>query len=143
MIYTSKRRGIGLRLHNNGQVSEEFVAFVGIGFLMAIIVMMVIFNEQQNKFRERDISETRELAIKIEEEIIIAATVENGFARNFSLPSTLPSGKGYGIVENSSYVRIVAETSEWEVRVPKYNGSIQKGQNTICKKYGKVFIGSC
>ena len=125
-----------------GQVSIEFLIFVAISFVMAIVITSVALDQQQEKTSERNKVGVQDVANKIQEEIVIAQSVQSGFMRNFTLPEKLPSGNPYSIFQNSSYIRVVAEETEVEVNVPPYEGQVVMGANVICNRNGEVFVGT-
>ncbi len=121
------------------QISLEFVMFVGIGFMVAIILMLVISQQQADRESERDDLELRDLAYMIEEEVLLASSVEPGYWRNFSVE--LPNDGEFDVSVNGSYVKLTAESTLFEFSVPPFQGQIVRGANVICNKNGEVFIG--
>jgi hypothetical protein len=124
------------------QVSTEFIIFLGIGFLIATVVLVSVYEEEQSMFNRRDQEEIHDLSVKIQQEIAIAGMVEDGYVRNFTLPDALPSGKTYSIFANGTYITIVDPISQFEFSVPEYHGMISIGSNVICRRNSEVWVGS-
>ena len=70
---------------SKAQISAEFFIFLGLVFLIAI-AFEVVSLDQLNDFKAQKESEAvKDLALKVQKELFIAASVEDGFTRVFEI----------------------------------------------------------
>ncbi|MBI5389206.1 hypothetical protein HZB01_02375 [Candidatus Woesearchaeota archaeon] len=126
-----------------------FMLFVFVTFLA--IAMTRLVEVQKNK----DVELIKDLATVITSEINLAFTQEEGYLRTFELPQALKS-KNYTvkvecpIVSNYSVLILQYQDhiidSEFPFIIPKVNGTLSKGANTITKTSNALLLnggGSC
>ena len=124
---------------SKAQISAEFFIFLGLAFLVAIAFEIASL-EQLSDFRlrkENDIA--KDLALSIQKELILAATVEDGYVRTFKLPDQVES-INYSIQMQNSTLAVQTKNSYYLVGIPNSIGNLTKGTNQIKKINGILYI---
>ena len=126
-------------MHSKAQISAEFFIFVGLAFLIAISFEIASL-EQLNDFRVKKENEAvKDLALKLQREVLIAASVEDGYARVFFIPDTLDL-VNYSFTIQNSTLDVQSKNGFYEVQIPNAVGNITKGNNKINKTGGVVYL---
>ena len=126
-------------MHSRAQVSAEFIIFIGMAFLIAIAFEISSLN-QINDFRARRESEIiRDLTLKLQKEILIAANVEDGYSRIFEVPQNA-EGINFSIETLNSTLTLESKNSIYTVKIPFSYGNLTKGTNAINKTGGVIHI---
>ena len=124
---------------SKAQVSAEFLIFVGMAFLIAIAFEAASLSQLKD-FRDRKEAEAvRDMALKIQKELIIAANVENGYSRTFDLPDRLEL-INYSITTQNLTVTVESKNGFFIVHIPNSVGNVTKGTNHISKTGGIVHV---
>ena len=82
------------------------------------------------------------MGLKLQKEVAIAAAVEDGYRRSFSLPETLESSLGYSIDNTNSTVTINSSNTVFSAALQTIIGNFTKGTNTIRKIDDVIFINT-
>jgi len=126
-------------MSSKAQISAEFFIFLGLVFLIAI-AFEVVSLDQLNDFKVQKESEAvKDLALKVQKELFIAASVEDGFTRVFEIPDKLEN-INYSLTMKNSTVTAISKNSIYVVSIPQANGNLSKGTNKISKKDGIIYI---
>jgi len=134
-----KRGGI---LSSKAQISMEFFIFVGLAFLIAIAFELVSL-DQLNDFRiQKEEEAVKDLALKLQKEMLIAASVEDGYVRVFEVPNKLDTTINYTLTTQNSTITIQSKNALYIVSIPRTAGNISKGFITINKTGGVIYINS-
>lgn len=121
------------------QISAEFFIFLGLAFLIAIAFELASL-EQLNDFRiQKENEAVKDLALKLQKELLIAAVVEDGYVRVFGIPDKLDS-INYSLATQNSTITVESKNSLYIVSIPKAVGNASKGTNTINKTGGVIYI---
>ena len=122
------------------QVSAEFFLFIGMAFIIAIAFSMTSL-DHINDFRIRkEGEEVKDVALKLQKELLIAASVEDGYARIFSIPDKLDDYVNYSVVTQNSTITVESKNSIFTVRIPNSVGNATKGTNRINKTNGVIYV---
>lgn len=123
-----------------GQIAAEFVFLIGTA-LTLVIIFAVAADRQVIDFKnKRDSELLKDITFKTQTEISIAARVEDGYYRVFALPEKLENSLNYTIVMNDTMVIAESVNSQYIFFTPKVNGSLKKGNNTIKKVGGVIYL---
>ena len=127
-------------MHSKAQVSAEFFVFLGLAFLIAIAFEIASL-DQLNDFRlQKENEAVKDLALKLQQELLVASTVEDGYVRIFAIPDNL-EGINYSLTTlYNSTITVKSKNSLYIVSIPKVVGNASKGTNTINKTGGVVYI---
>lgn len=125
----------------SAQISAEFFVFVGLAFLIAIAFEIASL-EQLNDFRLQKESEAvKDLALKLQKEVLTAAAVEDGYVRAFEIPEKLDN-VNYTLTTLNYTITIKSKNAFYIVPIPRAIGVVGKGTNTINKTNGVIYITS-
>lgn len=121
------------------QVSVEFIVFVGIGFII-LLIFLASSIEKMNEFNtEKELILLKDAAYKVQNEIVLASIVNDGYIRTFSIPERLGTAD-YNISINGRTLIAQSANYDYVLQLPDANGTLAKGNNTIKKTGGIVQI---
>ena len=124
---------------SRAQISVEFFLFAGLAFLIAIAFQFGSLN-QLNDFRTKKESDAvKDLGLKLQRELLIASTVEDGYVRYFNIPDKLDN-INYSLSTQNFTITVTSKNSIYIVRIPNSIGIINKGTNKINKTGGVIYI---
>ena len=126
-------------MDSKAQISAEFFVLLGLAFLIAIAFEFASL-DQLNDFRIKKENEAvKDLGLKLQQELLIAATVEDGYARTFTIPDTLDR-INYTLTTKNSTITVESAHGRFIVSIPKAVGNVSRGANTINKTGGVIYI---
>lgn len=121
------------------QVSMEFVFLVGLAFM----VMIVFLSSTRSEFDELRWEEERSLVddvcIMVQQELIIAANVKDGYSRTIYIPEDL-EGLNYTIKITNEVLLTYSDEYECVQNIPIVIGDMAKGNLTITKTNGTLYL---
>ena len=121
------------------QISAEFFVLLGLAFLIAIAFELASL-DQLNDFRNKKESDAvKDMALKLQREFFVAANVEDGYVRTFTIPETLDR-INYTLTTVNSTITVESAKSLFIVSIPNAIGNAAKGSNTINKTGGVIYI---
>ncbi|MBS3096084.1 hypothetical protein J4480_01445 [Candidatus Woesearchaeota archaeon] len=121
------------------QITAEFYILLGIAFLIAIAFEIASL-DQLNDFRKQKEEESvRDLALKLQKEVLVAANVEDGYVRVFQIPDKLDNIDYFLTVQNYT-VNVKSKNAFSIMPIPKAIGNMTKGANVINKTGGVIYI---
>ena len=126
-------------MHSKSQVSSEFFIFVGLAFLIAIAFSLASLDQLQDFRLQRESEAVKDIALKLQKEMLIAASVEDGYARVFEIPDKLDSIDYFLTVQNNTII-VQSKNSFYASLIPKATGNLTKGANKINKTGGVIYI---
>ncbi|MEK6984685.1 MAG: hypothetical protein AABX33_08990 [Nanoarchaeota archaeon] len=123
------------------QISVEFFIFVGIAVLIAIAFEIASL-QYLNDFRiQKENDAVKDLALKIQRELLIATYVQEGYAREFEVPDKLDNIQ-FEIKTQNSVFYIQSAHAYLLLAIPFIVGNVSKGTNIINKTNGAIYINS-
>lgn len=126
-------------MHSRAQISAEFYVFLGLAFLVAIAFELASL-EQLNDFRaQKESDSVKDIALKLQKEVLIAATVEDGYVRIFEVPDKLEN-IDYSLTVQNYTVNVQSKNGFYIVGIPRAIGNFTKGTNKINKTGGVIYI---
>lgn len=130
-----------MKMHKKSQSSMEFFTLVGLAFLVVIIFVAVSANEVKEFRDTKEFLLIKDLALKLQKEVAIAASVENGYVRNFDLPDKLENIVDYSTIIRNNTLTINSSKTVFSVAIPNTAGkNFTKGANKIEKISGVVYV---
>ena len=129
-------------MHSRSQVSIEFFIFVGLAFLVAIAFELAALDQLKDFRMQKESDAVRDLALKLQKEVLIAAAVEDGYARTFTIPNKLDNNINYTLTTINWTVTVESKNGIYTVSIPNSIGNISKGAITINKTGGVIYINS-
>jgi len=128
-------------MRKKSQSSMEFFTLVGLAFLAVILFVGVSANEVREFRDTKEFLLIKDLALKLQKEVSIAASVEDGYERNFNLQDKLDATVDYFITVTNNSITINSSKTVFSVRVPIiYGKNFTKGSNKVEKINGKVYV---
>ena len=128
------------KMRMKAQISSEFMIFVSLSFLIAIAFSLYSI-EQLNDFRKQKEDEAvKDIALKLQKELITAAVVEDGYTRSFKIPDKLDNSINYSIITKNSTITVESRNSLYTVSIPRVLGNASKGNNVINKTDGVIYL---
>ncbi|MBI4452530.1 hypothetical protein HY637_03810 [Candidatus Woesearchaeota archaeon] len=126
-------------MHSRAQISSEFFIFIGLAFLIAIAFALASL-DQLDDFRLRKENEAvKDMALKVQKELLLAASVEDGYVRIFELPDKIDS-INYSITTLNSTITVKSKNSIYIASIPVSVGNVTKSTNIINKTGGVVYV---
>lgn len=126
-------------LFGKSQISAEFLTFVGIAFLFAIVFVALSASNVKELNSKEEYFLVRDTALRIQSEIDIASQVEDGYERYFTLPTTL-NGIEYNVSINNNVLSVWTENAVHAAPVPNITGKLDKSKNKIIKVDNAIFV---
>ena len=127
---------------SRAQVSLEFFIFVGLAFIIAIAFELAAVDQLKDIRIQNEQDATKDLALKLQKEVLIAASVEEGYARTFTIPNKLDKNINYTLTTVNYTITVESKNSIYTVSIPNSIGNISKGTITINKTGGVIYINS-
>jgi len=124
------------------QISMEFVFLVGIAFIAILVFTVVGYDKLKEISDEKEFVLVKDLAFKVQNEINLAANVDDGYRRDFEIPQKLDY-IDYDVTINNNVLVVESKNHEYVLLIPTVRGNITKGGNVICKDDGVIEINSC
>jgi uncharacterized protein (UPF0333 family) len=125
--------------YKKAQISVEYMTMFFISMIIFIIFISVFYNNRREIIIETNQKQLNEIALSIQNEIITASNMNNGYKRIFIIPSQLSSNT-YNISNNYYMFWIESNNFFISKRIPSINGSLKKGTNIIKKENNYIFI---
>ena len=126
-------------MHSKAQVSSEFYVFLGLAFLIAIAFEIASLDQLNDFMAERESAAVKDLALKLQKEVLIAANVEDGYVRVFEVPDKVEN-INYTITIQNYTINLESKSGLYILGMPKATGNFTKGANKINKTGGVIYI---
>jgi hypothetical protein len=123
------------------QIANEFMVAVGLAIIVMLGVLFVSMHDLQEIQGRREMEAIRDVGFAVQNELFLAAFVQDGYVRTFELPQ-----KNAGIAYSISLVNdnIVVRSDEHgfvqEFTAPEVVGNIAKGSNTVRREGGVIHL---
>ena len=127
-----------------GQVSTEFLILLIMGVFIILTFIVIVQKLSDEKLEGKALNELDDLGKSIQQELLLATQLEDGYSREIYIPPKL-----YGIVyimnlSNASstimYLNFYFEGTELFYAVPYLQGDVKTGLNTIAKQNGTISV---
>ena len=124
---------------SKSQISVEFLMLIGLAAIIAIAFQYVSLSQIIDFKSINEKEAVKDVAIKIQREILLATSVEDGYVRTFEIPDKLGDAN-YTITLQNSTLTVQSKEGLYFVRVTKISGNLSKGYNTINKTGGVINV---
>jgi hypothetical protein len=121
------------------QVAMEFVILVSIVFMVMIVFTAFIMDYTAEEREQREYILLKDVFYAVQGEINLATTVEDGYSRTFTVPQKI-EGINFTIYIEDGLLWVMSNKSEYVDDIPDLVGNITKGNNTITKDGGVVYL---
>jgi len=122
------------------QVGIEFITLMGIALIVVIFIAAISAKEIKDFQNQKEFILIKDLGLKLQKEISIASTVEDGYSRQFNLPDKLDFTLEYFIITSNVSISINSSKSVFTTAILNVTGEFIKGDNTIEKIGGQIYI---
>ena len=78
--------------------------------------------------------------LKLQKEVLLAASVEDGYVRLFTIPIQLDNNINYTLTTKNYTITVVSANSIYTFTIPNSIGNVTKGPNKINKTGGVIYI---
>ena len=112
---------------------------VGLAFLIAIAFEIASLDHLNDFRAQKEGEAVKDLALKLQKELLIATSVEDGYVRIFNLPEKLDSINYTLMMQNYTLV-VESKKGFYLVSLPRAVGNFTKGTNKINKTGGVIYI---
>ena len=129
-------------MHKKTQSSLEFLTLIGLAFLVVILFVALSANEVKEFRDQKEFFLIKDLSLKLQKEVSIAATVENGYVRNFELPDKLENIVDYEVRIRNNTLTVNSSEAVFSAAIVNVTGDFTKGTNTIKKTGGEIYINN-
>jgi len=131
-----------VKMYLKSQSSMEFFTLIGMAFLGVIFFVTVAVNEA-NEFRsQKEFFLIKDMSLKLQKEIGLAAYAEDGYERSFTLPDELDNVVDYLMRIRNNTLTINSSKSVFSVAIVNSTGDFTKGTNKIEKINGRIYINN-
>lgn len=131
---------MGFRI-TKAQVAMEFIMFIMIAFMIMIVFTAFAKESMIDLRKDEEGDALKDVVHSVKSEILIATGVEEGYKRNFEIPEQV-RGINYTIEIAYGYITAESRNHEYSIQIPPTVGVITKGENTIRKEGGVVFLNA-
>jgi hypothetical protein len=123
------------------QAGMEFVYVMGLVLLISTIIIVVAGSKLGDIQNQARLAQLVDVARSARQEIFIAADVEDGYRREFILEQKI-RGRPYNITTSANTLLVSEGELEILYTVPQVTGNFQKGQNTIRREAGELYLNA-
>ncbi len=126
-------------MNSRSQISAEFFILLGLVFLIAIAFELASVDQLKDFTIKKESEAVKDLALKLQKELFVAAAVEDGYVRSFTIPDTLER-VNYTLATINSTITVESANALYIVSIPNAVGNVSKGANKINKTGGVIYI---
>lgn len=123
------------------QTSLEFIILYSVLSVMVIIAIVLGYGEVISKTKEKESADVKDLALKIQNEILIASNSEDGYKRIFNIPDKIENIE-YTATINGTSLNVNTSSVHYFLFVPNTLGNLKKGSNEIQKKEEIIYLNT-
>ena len=124
---------------HKAQSSFEFLLLIGVVFVGVILIIGATYQDIAATTQKKEFLLVQDVAYVVQNELVLAAQVEDGYHRSFLLPALL-NGRTYSATIVGNSVTISTQKATYSVRIPSVQGSLAKGMNNITKEDNIVVL---
>ncbi len=132
-------KNFGGIFRKQAQVSMEFVFLIGLAFMVMLVFISSTRSEFSTLRTEEERGMVKDVSVMVQQELIIASNVNDGYVRVFYVPLTLDS-ISYNLQIINNTLLTTTEDYDYVLNLPPVVGDIQKGNNTVNKTNGVVYL---
>lgn len=119
------------------QAAMEFIWMYGFALLLLFVFSVLFASYLQGYFVDKHIEDAHEQGYAIQQEIIIASVVHDGYYRTFNVPQKIGLNYFYATI-NDTQLTINYTDYYFVLRIPDTSGQLISGDNVIRKTNGEV-----
>jgi len=124
-------------MKKNAQIAMEFLILTAMAFAIVMVFLVIISSISTNDTKNRSYYDMADLGISLQQEILLAIELEDGYTRKINLPATLNGIRYNATIGQASnkygYLILSFEGREVYYTIPYVNGTIHLGDNLLVK----------
>jgi len=117
----------------------EFIMLIILAFMIMVVFTVISRDRMVDLRKQEEYTALKDVSFSVQSELVIATNVEDGYRRVFATPETL-DGINYTLEVVEEYLIARSANHEYTVKVPAFQGSVAKGNNTVRKEEGEVYL---
>ena len=121
------------------QVAMEFLALVGVMLLIFMTFLLVITDQGIRIAATKEELVVEDIANSIQKEILTAASVQDGYRRNFTIPYQV-QGINYTLQQGNQSFIVTSKRKSAARKIPPVVGMIFIGSNMVSKHNGTIYL---
>ena len=122
-----------------GQLAMEFVIMMAVAFIIGGLFLAVLLIMFRDVSEEQRVAALNDVGFMIQDELILATLVEDGYQREFTIP-TKADRFPYTISNTASGVTLKSSGVTITYPIPNITGGVTQGDRIVTKQDGKVTI---
>jgi hypothetical protein len=122
-----------------GQFIMEFMILLAVGILLGAMYLAVSNELFSAKSEEQRIEALNDIGYQVQDELLLAASVLDGYERNFTLP-TLADRFDYTLTNDETSLTLASGPASVTYPLPEVTGTFQKGRNVLRKDGGLTVV---
>jgi len=124
------------------QAGIEFMALVGIALFVVLVFTLMAAQEVKEYSIKREYALISDVGMMIQKEMILAGSVEDGYARSFYIPEKLKATTPFSVIVSNSTITLNTSKSVFSARIPSIKGNFTSGTNRVYKQEGVIYVNS-
>lgn len=130
-------------MKRNAQVGIEFILLTIFSLFLLLVLLTSLSSVLTTKTKQKAYFEVNDIAISIQQEILLASELHDGYTREFYVPKTvrgLDFSLSLGNASSGNHLKAAFENQETYYLLPPIIGSINKGDNVLRKEDGLLYL---
>lgn len=123
-----------------GQIVLEFLLIAGIAMLVGALYLAAGANLLSGESEEQRISALNNIGYMVQDELILAGIVEDGYQRSFIIPMKADRF-AYTLSNDETMLTLRSGGAVINYPLPRMSGTLQQGEN-IVRKDGNITVNS-
>ncbi len=123
------------------QVSLEFIVIAGFAILLLVAMLTIALAQLRTATNEGTLSGMQDVALTVQQELLTARSVGDGYTREFTLPADI-QGRRYTLEllpdNNATVVRVSLAGQEISAVAPRCSGTLRYGNNMLTTVNGTI-----
>ena len=130
---------MSISINKKAQSAIEIMIILGAIVVFFALFLAVLAGDFSDSYKRKESLMLKEIALQVQTEVNLASKSSEGYSRTFKLPTSL-NGKNYSINITDSRVFVRTQENAITISLETTSGEISKGENTIRKSNGKIYI---
>ena len=122
------------------QSALEFMLIAGAVLFFYVAILYALQVNTADQTRANRVSALKEVALAVQGEIEIANSASDGYKRVFFLPNTILNGVDYNAQVAGDVIYVNTTSDALALSISNVTGQLVKGNNTIMKTNGSVYL---
>jgi electron transfer flavoprotein alpha subunit len=122
------------------QVLLEFLFILALALTIGITYLALSADLFHDRSEQQRTAVLNDVGFQIQDELLLAASVEDGYARNFTIP-LMADRFDYSITNDATSVTLTSGLTTITYSLPAFAGNLSKGTNMV-KKNGNITVNS-